>query len=171
MLGGRDDGFPGPGVGNASTSPRPDEGSGAGGRLIAPPRPAAADEGADVAQEGERDDEPLEAGHVAGADVPHDRVGERRPREDEEPDERQEPAVERARQDVAEDRDDDDRQAWRDECEQDGQARHGDTRYGSTRNSAIWVAEPSNSISKMPSIVALKLIGVVTPALTSFLMS
>ena len=52
-------------------------------------------------------------------------------------------------------------------------ARHGTPRnfYGSMRSSAICFAECSNSISKMPSIVALKLIGVVWPALTSFLMS
>ena len=44
-------------------------------------------------------------------------------------------------------------------------------RYGSTRSSAICFPESSNSISKMPSIVALKLTRVVWPALTSFLMS
>ena len=45
------------------------------------------------------------------------------------------------------------------------------TSYGSTRSSAIGFRASSNSISKMPSIVALKKIRVVSPALTSFMMS
>jgi len=58
--------------------------------------------GAEVGHEGEPDDEPLEAHDLVRADVPHDGVGERRPRQQEEADERQEPAVERAAEDVAE---------------------------------------------------------------------
>jgi len=52
-----------------------------------------------------------------------------------------------------------------------GRARRAAADQGSTRSSAICFADSSNSISKMPSIVALKEIFVVTPALTSFLMS
>src|SRR3954447_4402664 len=106
-----------------------------------------------------------------GADVPHERVAERGPRQQEEPDRGQEPAVERAAEDVAEQPHADQRDARPDQGEKSGEAGHGvESDYGSTRSSAICVDVSSNSISKIPSIVALNEIGVTTPALTSCMM-
>ena len=59
---------------------------GATADLVAGGPPAGV--GRDVGEEREHHDEPLEAVDPVGADVPHDRVGQRRPRQDEEADQR-----------------------------------------------------------------------------------
>src|SRR3954453_19843734 len=87
---------------------------------------AAAGVGAEVAhEEGEDHHEDLEAGHLVGARAPHQPVGQRRPRQDEEAQERQDPAVEGVAQQVAEDEDEEQRQARRYQREQGGEATHG----------------------------------------------
>src|SRR4051812_39449430 len=58
--------------------------------------PAALRVGAEVEEEAEDDDEPLEAVDPVGAGAPHHRVGERRPGEQEEAEQRHDPAVEGA---------------------------------------------------------------------------
>ena len=76
----------------------------AGGPGLVPvAQPIARDIGAQVDHEGEHDEEPFEPGHVvAGTPVPHGGVGQRRPWQQEEPEERDGPAVERAAQEVVE---------------------------------------------------------------------
>jgi len=59
---------------------------GATADLVAGPLPAEV--GREVRNEGEAHDEPLETGDPVGADVPHDGVGERRPRQQDEADQR-----------------------------------------------------------------------------------
>ena len=59
------------------------------------PAPPAIGIRAEIDQERQDDDEPLEAGDFVGAGTPHDRVGERRPGQQEEAEQRHEPAVER----------------------------------------------------------------------------
>jgi len=74
------------------------------------PAPAAAGEGADVDQEGEHDDEPLEAvDPVRGG--PHRGVGEGGPGQQEEAEEGDEPAVEGTAEQVAEQEEQEQRQA------------------------------------------------------------
>src|SRR3954471_20867377 len=55
--------------------------------------PAALHVGAEVEDEGEDDDEPLEALDPVRAGAPHHRVGERRPRQQEEAEKGDEPAL------------------------------------------------------------------------------
>jgi hypothetical protein len=74
--------------------------------------------GAEVDQEGEDDDEPLEAADAVGA-TPHHRVGQRRPGQQEEAEEGDEPAVEGATEQVGEEPKREQRQARRDEGEED----------------------------------------------------
>ena len=69
--------------------------------------------GAEVGQEGEDHDEPLEALDPVRPGPPHDRVGQRRPREQEEAEHGNDPVVERALQQAAEDPDEEERQARR----------------------------------------------------------
>src|SRR5215213_5306473 len=66
--------------------------------------------GPQVPKEREDDDEPLEALDRARAEVPHERVSERRPRQQEEPEHGDEPAVERPVEHVAEEEDGEQRQ-------------------------------------------------------------
>src|SRR4051794_2448634 len=87
--------------------------------------PAAAGVRAEVADhEGEDDDEPFEAHHLVGPGAPHQRVGQRGPRQDEEAEERHDPGVERPAQQVAEDEDEEQRQPRRDQREERSEASH-----------------------------------------------
>ena len=65
------------------------------------PAPPAIGIRAEIDQERQDDDEPLEAGDFVGAGTPHDRVGESGPGQQEEAEQRQEPAVERVTQQIA----------------------------------------------------------------------
>jgi len=77
----------------------------------------AAGEGADVDQEGEDDDEPLEAvDAVRGR--PHRRVGQGRPGQQEEAEQGHDPAVEGAAEQVAEEEQDEQRQPGREQSEE-----------------------------------------------------
>jgi hypothetical protein len=78
------------------------------GRLASASAPAAG-EGAEVDQEGEDDDEPLEAVDVF-REGPHHGVGEGGPGQQEEAQEGQDPAVEGATEQVAEEDEDEQRQ-------------------------------------------------------------
>lgn len=71
----------------------------------------SAGERAEVEEEGDDDDEPLEADDAVGSRAPHQRVGERRPGQQEEAEKRYEPAVEGAAEQVAEEPDREQRQA------------------------------------------------------------
>ncbi len=80
---------------------------------------------AQIDQERQHHEEPLEAGHVVSrAPGPERGVCERRPREQEEPEQRQDPAVERMAENVAEDPQQDQDQPRRDQREQGEQAGH-----------------------------------------------
>ena len=96
-------------------------------RLSAPGRgeaPAAVR--AEVDQERQDHEEPLEARHVVtGSPRPERGVRERRPRQQEEPEQRQDPAVEGVAQNAAEDPQQDQYQPGRDQGEQREQAGHG----------------------------------------------
>jgi steroid delta-isomerase-like uncharacterized protein len=85
------------------------------------PPPSALGVGAEVEDEGEDDDEPLEAlDPVRG--TPHHRVGEGRPGQQEEADEGDEPALEGAAEQVAEKEQGEERQSWREQGEEDDEA-------------------------------------------------
>ena len=89
----------------------------AGGALA-----AALGPGREVEEEREADDEPLEAVDAVRARAPQQRVGERRPRQQEEAEDRHEPAVEGVADQVREDQDEEQRQARRDQREEDCEA-------------------------------------------------
>jgi len=72
---------------------------------------AAAGEGADVDQEGEHDDEPLEARDPVRRGRPHRRVGEGGPGQQEEAEQGEDPAVEGAAEQVAEQEEQEQREA------------------------------------------------------------
>jgi RNA polymerase sigma factor (sigma-70 family) len=81
---------------------------------------------AEVDQERQHHEEPLKPGHVVTrAPRPERGVRERRPRQQEEPEQRQNPAVEGVAQDVAEDPQQDQYQPRRDQGEEREQAGHG----------------------------------------------
>lgn len=82
--------------------------------------------GAEIDQEGEDDDEPLETVHAVRR-APQRGVGERRPGQQEEAEQRHDPAVEGAAEQVAEDPDQEQRQARRDQGEEDDEAADGFT--------------------------------------------
>lgn len=97
-------------------------------RRDSPPRPCApsARVGAEVDEEGEGDEEPLKTGHVvSGAPAPECGEGQRRPGQEEEPKERDDPAVERTAEDIAEDPQQHEDEPRRDQREQCEQATHG----------------------------------------------
>jgi RNA polymerase sigma factor (sigma-70 family) len=80
----------------------------------------------EVDQERQHHEEPLEPGHVVtGAPRPERGVRERGPGQQEEPEHRQDPAVEGVTQDAAKDPQQDQYQPWRDQREQREQAGHG----------------------------------------------
>jgi len=79
----------------------------------------------EVDHERERYEHPLEAGHVvAGAPRPEGGVGQSRPGQQEEPDQRQDPAAERATQHVAEDPQDEQHQPGGDQSQQSEETAH-----------------------------------------------
>src|SRR5687768_13971411 len=81
--------------------------------------------GAEIEQEREDHEEPFHARHMAaGAPVPEGDVAERRPREDEETDQRDRPAVVGAAQDVVEEPQQEQDQPRRDEGKQCEEAAH-----------------------------------------------
>jgi hypothetical protein len=75
--------------------------------------------GGKIEEEGEDDDEPLEAGDAVASDAPHRRVGERRPGQQEEAEQGDDPAVEGAAEQIAEEPDREQRQAGGDDREKD----------------------------------------------------
>jgi hypothetical protein len=83
--------------------------------------PAALGVGAEVDQEGEDDDEPLEAGDtVRGA--PHPGIGQCRPRQQEEAEKGDKPALKGAAEQVGEQPEQEQRQPGRDQGEEDDEA-------------------------------------------------
>jgi hypothetical protein len=86
--------------------------------------------GAEVEGEGEDDDEPLEAPDSVGARAPHHRVGEGRPGQQEEAEEGDEPALEGAAEQIAEEPEREQRQARRDQGEEDDEAADAGTLPG-----------------------------------------
>src|SRR4051812_1838621 len=93
--------------------------------VVAVAGPAALAVRPEVDQEREDHEEPLEADDVvAGAPVPERGVGERGPRQQEEAEQRDDPAVERPAEDVAEDGQQEERQARGDQCDERKQAAH-----------------------------------------------
>jgi hypothetical protein len=94
------------------------------GRRLGPglSAPAALHVGAEVEDEGEDDDEPLEAPDAVWAGAPHHRVGKRGPGQQEEAEEGNEPALEGAAEEVAEEPEREERQAGRDQGEEDDEA-------------------------------------------------
>jgi AcrR family transcriptional regulator len=81
-------------------------------------RPSATGVRTDVDEEGEHYEEPLESGHVvARPPVPKGGVGKRRPRQQEEAEERNHPTVKRAAEDTAEDPQQEQHEPWGDQRE------------------------------------------------------
>lgn len=80
--------------------------------------------GAEIEEEGDDDDEPLESPHFVRR-APHHRVGQGRPGQQEEADEGHEPAVESAAEQVAEDPDREQRQPRREQREEEDEAADG----------------------------------------------
>jgi hypothetical protein len=80
---------------------------------------------AEIEEKAEDYDEPLEAGDVVGPGRPHHRVGKRRPGEQEEPEDGNEPRVVGAAEDVGEEPEPDQREARRKEREEGDQAADG----------------------------------------------
>jgi hypothetical protein len=88
--------------------------------------PPAAGEGADVDEEGEDDEEPLEADDAVRPPAPHQREGERRPGQQEEAQQREDPAVEGAAEQIAEQPQGEQRQPRRDQREEQSEATDGE---------------------------------------------
>src|SRR3954468_20333857 len=103
-----------------------------------PPRSIPAGIRAQVDDEGQDHDEPLEAVDPM-ARVPHHSVCERRPREQEEAQERHDPAVKGVAQQVAEDRDEEQREPRRDQREKGEETAHQGVRIF-----AFWTANSSS---------------------------
>lgn len=77
------------------------------------PRPVPAGVGAEVDQERKGDEDPLETVNMMpGAPVPERRIGEGRPRQEEESEQRNDPAAEGAAEQITEDPQDDEHKPW-----------------------------------------------------------